>query len=101
MSVIYVSSFMCVDSGRPKRLFVFVNPYGGKKSASKIFQNDVKPLLDDASVEYTIQGWHSYFFFPLYVVDRLEKIFEYVWCLMCGFIMIFRNQIPIAREGSR
>ncbi|XP_041994914.1 sphingosine kinase 1-like [Salvia splendens] len=41
--------------GRPKRLFVFVNPYGGKKSASKIFQNDVKPLLDDASVEYTVQ----------------------------------------------
>ncbi|KAL1560170.1 sphingosine kinase [Salvia divinorum] len=41
--------------GRPKRLFIFVNPYGGKKSASKIFQNDVKPLLDDASVEYTVQ----------------------------------------------
>ncbi|KAL0353149.1 UNVERIFIED_CONTAM: Sphingosine kinase [Sesamum angustifolium] len=41
--------------GRPKRLFIFVNPYGGKKSASKIFVNDVKPLLDDANVEYTIQ----------------------------------------------
>ncbi|XP_047938715.1 sphingosine kinase 1-like isoform X2 [Salvia hispanica] len=41
--------------GRPRRLFIFVNPYGGKKSASKIFQNDVKPLLDDASVEYTVQ----------------------------------------------
>ncbi|KAH6790542.1 sphingosine kinase 1 [Perilla frutescens var. frutescens] len=41
--------------GRPKRLFIFVNPYGGKKSASIIFQNDVKPLLDDAKVEYTVQ----------------------------------------------
>ncbi|KAL2244832.1 UNVERIFIED_CONTAM: Sphingosine kinase 1 [Sesamum indicum] len=41
--------------GRPKRLFIFVNPYGGKKSASKIFVSDVKPLLDDANVEYTIQ----------------------------------------------
>ncbi|EYU27907.1 hypothetical protein ABFS82_13G113400 [Erythranthe guttata] len=41
--------------GRPKRLFVFVNPYGGKKSASTIFVSDVKPLLDDASVEYTVQ----------------------------------------------
>ncbi|XP_057764637.1 sphingosine kinase 1 isoform X1 [Salvia miltiorrhiza] len=41
--------------GRPKRLFIFVNPYGGKKSALKIFKDDVKPLLDDASVEYTIQ----------------------------------------------
>ncbi|KAK6149852.1 hypothetical protein DH2020_017377 [Rehmannia glutinosa] len=41
--------------GRPKRLFIFVNPYGGKKSASKIFVNDVKPLLDDANIEYTVQ----------------------------------------------
>ncbi|GER27186.1 sphingosine kinase [Striga asiatica] len=41
---------------RPKRLFIFVNPFGGKKSASKIFVNDVKPLLDDANVEYTVQG---------------------------------------------
>ncbi|KAL6546666.1 hypothetical protein OROMI_022387 [Orobanche minor] len=46
----------CLDSlGRPKRLFIFVNPFGGKKSASKIFVNDVKPLLDDANVEYTVQ----------------------------------------------
>ncbi|GFQ01821.1 sphingosine kinase 1 [Phtheirospermum japonicum] len=41
--------------GRPKRLFIFVNPFGGKKSASKIFVNDVKPLLDDANIEYTVQ----------------------------------------------
>ncbi|KAL6567449.1 hypothetical protein OROGR_001117 [Orobanche gracilis] len=41
--------------GRPKRLFIFVNPFGGKKSASKIFVNDVKPLLDDANVECTVQ----------------------------------------------
>lgn len=41
--------------GRPKRLFIIVNPYGGKKSALDIFQNDVKPLLDDANVQYTLQ----------------------------------------------
>lgn len=50
---------MCVDSGRPKRLFIIVNPYGGKKSALNIFQNDVKPLLDDANVEYTLLGGYS------------------------------------------
>lgn len=50
MSVVYLCS------GRPKRLFIFVNPYGGKKSAKEIFVNDVKPLLDDANVEYTVQG---------------------------------------------
>ncbi|KAM3306561.1 sphingosine kinase 2 isoform X1 [Capsicum chacoense] len=45
-----------IDSlGRPKRLFVFVNPYGGKKSASKIFVDSVKPLLDDANIDYTVQ----------------------------------------------
>ncbi|XP_058196466.1 sphingosine kinase 1-like [Rhododendron vialii] len=45
-----------IDSlGRPKRLFVFVNPFGGKKSASKIFLDDVKPLLEDANVEFTLQ----------------------------------------------
>ncbi|KAA8515338.1 hypothetical protein F0562_018432 [Nyssa sinensis] len=46
----------CIDSlGRPKRLFIFLNPFGGKKSASKIFLDDVKPLLEDANVEYTLQ----------------------------------------------
>ncbi|PRQ28895.1 putative sphingosine kinase [Rosa chinensis] len=46
-----------IDSlGRPKRLFVFVNPFGGRKSASKIFVDEVKPLFDDAGVQYTPQG---------------------------------------------
>ncbi|KAA8519864.1 hypothetical protein F0562_014046 [Nyssa sinensis] len=45
-----------IDSlGRPKRLFIFVNPFGGKKSASKIFIDDVKPLLEDANVDFTVQ----------------------------------------------
>ncbi|XP_030960140.1 sphingosine kinase 1-like [Quercus lobata] len=44
-----------IDSlGRPKRLFVFVNPFGGKKSASKIFVDHVKPLFDDANVHITL-----------------------------------------------
>ncbi|XP_043808067.1 sphingosine kinase 1 isoform X2 [Manihot esculenta] len=42
--------------GRPKRLFVFVNPFGGKKSASKVFRDVVKPLLEDADVQITVQG---------------------------------------------
>lgn len=44
-----------IDSlGRPKRLLVFVNPYGGKRSASKIFVSDVKPMLEDANIQYTL-----------------------------------------------
>ncbi|RDX65566.1 Sphingosine kinase 1, partial [Mucuna pruriens] len=41
--------------GRPKRLFVFVNPFGGKKSATEIFAYQVKPLLEDAQIEITVQ----------------------------------------------
>ncbi|XP_010449043.1 PREDICTED: sphingosine kinase 2-like isoform X2 [Camelina sativa] len=41
--------------GRPKRLLVFVNPFGGKKSAREIFDKEVKPLFDDADVQLEIQ----------------------------------------------
>ncbi|KAJ6292469.1 hypothetical protein OIU78_024611 [Salix suchowensis] len=41
--------------GRPKRLFILVNPFGGKKSALKIFFDVVKPLLEDAEVQFTVQ----------------------------------------------
>ncbi|CAJ1961544.1 unnamed protein product [Sphenostylis stenocarpa] len=45
-----------IDSlGRPKRLFVFVNPFGGKRSGAKIFNEQVKPLLEDAQIEITVQ----------------------------------------------
>ncbi|XP_057962551.1 sphingosine kinase 1-like [Malania oleifera] len=43
-----------VSLERPKRLFIFVNPFGGKKSASKIFLDDVQPLLEDADIEFTV-----------------------------------------------
>ncbi|KAG4948402.1 hypothetical protein JHK82_041585 [Glycine max] len=45
-----------IDSlGRPKRLLVFVNPFGGKKSATKIFAEQVKPLFEDAHIQITVQ----------------------------------------------
>ncbi|CAN6457751.1 unnamed protein product [Victoria cruziana] len=46
----------CVDSlARPKNLLIIVNPYGGRRSASKIFQNEVAPLLAAADVKYTLE----------------------------------------------
>ncbi|XP_020274972.1 sphingosine kinase 1-like [Asparagus officinalis] len=46
----------CFSSfGRPKRLFIILNPFGGKKCARKIFQNEVKPLLVAAGILYTLQ----------------------------------------------
>ncbi|MED6145147.1 Sphingosine kinase 1 [Stylosanthes scabra] len=45
-----------IDSlGRPKRLLVFVNPFGGKKAATDIFRDQVKPLLEDAQIQLTVQ----------------------------------------------
>nr|TKW35302.1 hypothetical protein SEVIR_2G364000v2 [Setaria viridis] len=41
--------------GRPKRLFIIVNPYGGKRSGRSIFQNEVRPLLEAAGILYTMQ----------------------------------------------
>ncbi|XP_061367679.1 sphingosine kinase 1-like [Gastrolobium bilobum] len=45
-----------IDSlGRPKRLFVFFNPFGGRKAATNIFRDQVKPLLEDAQLQLTVQ----------------------------------------------
>ncbi|XP_057537188.1 sphingosine kinase 1-like [Amaranthus tricolor] len=41
--------------GRPKRLFILVNPFGGKKSATNVFENTVQPLLEDAEIQFTLQ----------------------------------------------
>ncbi|KAF0917158.1 hypothetical protein E2562_016954 [Oryza meyeriana var. granulata] len=43
----------CLDSlGRPKRLFILVNPFGGKKCAKKIYQTEIKPLFQAAETQY-------------------------------------------------
>ncbi|KAL6856118.1 hypothetical protein ACP4OV_018920 [Aristida adscensionis] len=41
--------------GRPKRLFIIVNPYGGKRSGQSIFENEVLPLIEAAGILYTMQ----------------------------------------------
>ncbi|XP_006644804.2 sphingosine kinase 2-like [Oryza brachyantha] len=41
--------------GRPKRLFVLVNPFGGKKCAKKIYEAEIKPLFEAAGVNVTMQ----------------------------------------------
>ena len=37
-------------------MFVLINPYGGKRRASKIYEAEIKPLLEAAGVEVTMQG---------------------------------------------
>uniref|UniRef100_A0ACD5UZC2 Uncharacterized protein n=1 Tax=Avena sativa TaxID=4498 RepID=A0ACD5UZC2_AVESA len=41
--------------GRPKRLLIIVNPYGGKRGARKIFQTEVLPLIEAAGIHYIMQ----------------------------------------------
>ncbi|XP_020591739.1 sphingosine kinase 1-like [Phalaenopsis equestris] len=41
--------------GRPKRVFIILNPYGGKRSARRIFDTEIKPLLVAANILYTLQ----------------------------------------------
>ncbi|XP_021926264.1 ceramide kinase isoform X2 [Zootermopsis nevadensis] len=43
----YLSGF----KNRPKRLLIFVNPYGGKKIGLKIYEKQVKPLFLVAGIE--------------------------------------------------
>ncbi|XP_015607020.1 ceramide kinase isoform X2 [Cephus cinctus] len=38
-------------SHRPRRIMVFVNPFGGKKKGLKIWERDVQPLMNIAEVE--------------------------------------------------
>ncbi|GFU44082.1 ceramide kinase [Nephila pilipes] len=39
------------DLNRPKRLLIFINPYGGKKKGVKIYERKVLPLLHLAKIE--------------------------------------------------
>ncbi|KAK4787440.1 hypothetical protein SAY86_011273 [Trapa natans] len=41
--------------GRPKKLLILLNPFGGKRSAPKVFEKEVKPLLEDAAVKFDLQ----------------------------------------------
>ena len=43
-----------------------MNPFGGKKSATNVFENTVQPLLEDAEIQFTLQG--SYFVLASYIL---------------------------------
>jgi sphingosine kinase len=46
-------------AGRPKRLFVIVNPFGGDGIGKKVFARTVEPLLKAAGVTIIMQGKDS------------------------------------------
>lgn len=83
---------LCYNVGRPKRLFVFVNPFGGKKSAAKIFDEQVKPLLEDAQIEITVQG--ALILRPCFVVVLLPfQMYLYLYTCMIWFSSETKHQL--------
>lgn len=61
---------------------MLLNPFGGNRCAQKIFQEEVKPLLDIAGVAFTLQGNGRdlfYFFgFKKFHLQSLERVKDYV-----------------------
>lgn len=57
MNALTRASVVCLVTGfknRPKRLLLFVNPYGGKKKGLKIYEKQVKPLFLVAGIEVNV-----------------------------------------------
>ena len=55
---------------RPKKLLVFVNPYGGRKKAESVYRNVASPLFKLAGIETTVEVTQC----RNYARDRLQKI---------------------------
>lgn len=49
-------NILTVVAGRPKRLLVIVNPFGGGGVGRKVYKNTVEPLLKASGVVYTMRG---------------------------------------------
>lgn len=52
-------NILTVVTGRPKRLLVIVNPFGGGGVGRKVYKNAVEPLLNASGVSYTMRGADS------------------------------------------
>jgi hypothetical protein len=73
--VLIVKVFDEHDTGRPKRLFILVNPFGGKKCGKKIYEAEIKPLFEAAGVNVTMQGFRS----------GMHVVITYRRSVFCGF----------------
>eukprot|EP00249_Psilotum_nudum_P025719 c30552_g1_i1 orf=600-2051(+) len=67
---LWVSAIDRCLSERPKRLLIFLNPFGGRKNAMKIFEEQVEPLLSVARVAYTAKETQ----FQLHAKDLVKSM---------------------------
>lgn len=58
-----------------------MNPFGGKKSATKIFSEDVKPYLEDADIQITLIGLGLIILFVLNLNPCFYLALNFDYCL--------------------
>lgn len=66
---------------RPKRLLLFVNPFGGKRQAMKIFESHAKPLFEIAGIEVTLTVSQRKDQIRDFVVNHNLDLFDAVGCV--------------------
>ena len=64
---------LIVDDVVNLQFLVFINPFGGQGTALKLFNKTVKPMFEDAQVEYEVKVTGMYFFAD-YVIIRVTKM---------------------------
>jgi hypothetical protein len=65
-------------AGRPKKLLVIVNPFGGDGVGRRVYMRTVEPLLQAAGITIIMKGNNSYYctHFFLCPVSCIASIFD-------------------------
>ena len=71
-------------TNRPKKVLIFINPFGGKGRANQIYTKQVEPIFDLAGIEREVvktnRANHAY--------DILKELNEEDWQSLDGFISV-------------
>ena len=62
--------FLSLDNPPRQKYLVLVNPFGGKGTALKLFETEVKPMLEEADVcyELNITSNYNYLYLPEFYI---------------------------------
>jgi hypothetical protein len=66
-------------TGRPRKLLVIVNPFGGKGAGKTIFVQIVEPMLQAARIAYAMKGANQALFFPFPLLSSLPFLSQICW----------------------
>lgn len=66
----------CVDNPRQQQFLIFINPFGGQGSAKNIFEKNIKPMLNDANVDFDtkITGMFCFICFILLKLTWIDNL---------------------------